>query len=81
MSTKKTKVIYARVPEEFADQFHATVGKIGFTGSAFIRNIAEAAITQIDAGDDLALPVRLLTVDEKRKRIAQKKTSQAKKKR
>lgn len=68
MSDKKTKMIFTRVPETLADDFQEAVKKFGFTGSGFLRAVAEGLIEQVKNGEDLALPVRVLTVDAKRAR-------------
>ena len=65
---KKTTTIYSRVPEEFKMEFKKSLNKLGFTEAFFLRAAAEALNHHVQHGEDLALPIRLLTVDNKRSR-------------
>lgn len=70
---KKTTTIYARVPDDLKAQFRDALARLGFTEAFYVRAVAEALIAHVAAGDDLSLPIRLLTVDQRRERAKKKR--------
>jgi len=69
---KKTTNIYARVPDELKQDFKRALARLEFSEAFFMRAAAEALIKLTDSGEDLALPIRLMTVQEKQKRAKKK---------
>lgn len=60
--------IYARVPVELKKDFKRALQTLGFSEAFFVRATAEAVIALTRGSDDLALPIRLLTVQERDRR-------------
>lgn len=65
---KKTATIYSRVPETLKTEFKQALEAVGLAEAFFLRKAAEALVHHVRAGDDLALPIRLLTVEQKLKK-------------
>jgi len=65
---KKTFQIYYRVPETIKAEFKRALKRRGLTEALFLRASAEALIHLDHTNEDLSLPIRLLTVQERQRR-------------
>ena len=68
MEPKKTVQIYTRVPETIKTDFKRALKRRGLTEALFLRASAEALIHLDHTNEDLSLPIRLLTVQERQRR-------------
>lgn len=68
MEPKKTVQIYTRVPDVIKSDFKKALKKRGITEAFFLRAAAEALIYLDRSKEDMSLPIRLLTVQERQKR-------------
>lgn len=65
MIPKKHKNISVRVTEEHRLAFVAALKKRGLTEAFFLRAVTEALIGQVAAGEDLVLPIQLMSVQRR----------------
>lgn len=63
---KKTKGFSVRVSEEKRTRYRHAIDSLGLESATFIESCMDAIIQIAETGADLALPPRLLTVDQKR---------------
>ena len=68
MEPKKTVQIYTRVPDVIKSDFKRALKRRGLTEAFFLRAAAEAFIILDRSGEDMSLPIRLLTVQERQRR-------------
>jgi len=61
-------MIVGKVSEKLKTDFQAKVGELKWQGgeSAFVRQCAEALLDQTAKGEEIAQPLRLLTVRQRR---------------
>jgi len=67
-TVKKSQMIVGKVSEKLKTDFQAKVGELKWQGgeSAFVRQCAEALLDQTAKGEEIAQPLRLLTVRQRR---------------
>ena len=72
MEPKKTQNVHARIPDPLKEDFKHAVKQLGFSEAFFVRAAVEAVIELTKSGEDLALPIRLVTVQKRRRKVKKK---------
>jgi len=67
-SVKKDKILSSKVDEKLKKAAQAALEKSEWDGgeSAFLRECAKALVEQVENGDEIAQPVRFLTVKQRK---------------